>query len=471
MTAWRLARRHWGPSAVIGSLGGMAASIPFRTRAAVAAGRAASGMSRLVGRGEGLVIGGKVMLRLSPDALADLSGERVAALVSATNGKTSTTRLLATAVGQTGPVVTQATGANMTDGVLSALAYGDRDGQAVLEVDEAYLPRILPAARPQALLLGNLTRDQLDRMNEVAMVARKWRAMLAECPGRTTVVANCDDPIVTWAARRAPRVLWVSAGQNWTADASVCLECGGLMRFGTGAEAGTAEGGTDWACTSCDFARPVPTWRFVRDGDRFAAAGPDGEYDLSRLRLPGWFNAANATLALAAATDVLGLDPAESVRRMCTVAGVSGRYEEREIGALRVRLLLAKNPASWSELLTVMPPAPAPVIITINANDADGRDPSWLWDVPFDKLRGRTVIATGDRRHDLAVRLLHADVDHVVVEDPYDPRSELPAAARDLDVIDCAATYTAFHGLRTRADARTQPTTKRARIGRRKGAA
>jgi UDP-N-acetylmuramyl tripeptide synthase len=418
-------------------------------------------MSRLAGRGEGLVIGGKVMLKLSPDALADLAGERVAALVSATNGKTSTTRLLATAVGQTGPVVTQATGANMTDGVLSALAYGDRGGQAVLEVDEAYLPRILPATRPRALLLGNLTRDQLDRMNEVAMVARKWRAMLADCPARTTVVANCDDPIVTWAARRAPRVLWVSAGQNWTADASVCLECGGLMRFGD----------DSWGCTSCDFARPEPAWRFVRDGDRFAAAGPAGEYDLSGLRLPGWFNAANATLALAAATDLLGLDPAESVRRMCTVAGVSGRYEEREIGALRVRLLLAKNPASWSELLTVMPPAPAPVIITINANDADGRDPSWLWDVPFEKLRGRTVIATGDRRHDLAVRLLHAGVDHVVVEDPYDPRCALPAAARALDVIDCAATYTAFHGLRTRADARTEPTTRRARSGRRKGAA
>lgn len=428
-------------------------SPPLRTRAAVLAGRAASTASRLAGRGEGLVIGGKVMLRLSPTAMTDLAGDRVAALVSATNGKTSTTRLLATAVGQTGPVVTQETGANMTEGVLSALAYGHPRGQAVLEVDEAYLPLILPDTRPRALLLGNLTRDQLDRMNEVAMVARKWRTMLQTCPERTTVVANCDDPIVTWSARRAPRVLWVSAGQNWTSDASVCLECGGLMRFGAGAA---------WACTSCDFSRPAPAWRFVDDGGRYLAVGPDRRsHDLSGLQLPGWFNAANATLALAAATDVLGLDPRQSIRRMSTVTGVSGRYEVREIGALRARLLLAKNPASWSELLTVMPPTPTPVIITINANDADGRDPSWLWDVPFEKLRGRTVIATGDRRRDLAVRLLHADVDHVVIEDPYDPAAPLPPAARELDVIDCAATYTAFHGLRTRADARTEPTTKR----------
>ena len=423
-----------------------------RTRAAVVAGRAASAASRAAGRGEGLIIGGKVMRRLAPNAMRDLAGDRVAALVSATNGKTSTTRLLAMAVAQSGPVVTQETGANMTDGVLSALAYGDPAGQAVLEVDEAYLPGVLAATRPRAVLLGNLTRDQLDRMNEVAMIARKWRAMLATCPERTTVVANCDDPIVTWAARRAPRVLWVSAGQNWVSDAGVCLECGGLMAFSAG-------GG--WACTTCDFARPEPSWSFVDDAEGYAAKSPAGRFDLSELQLPGWFNAANATMALATAVEVLGLDPDASIRGMTTVAAVSGRYEERDIGALRVRLLLAKNPASWSELLTVMPPAPTPVIITINANVADGRDPSWLWDVPFEKLRGRTVIATGDRRRDLAVRLLHGDVDHVVVDDPYDPLADLPPAARELPVIDCAATYTAFHGLRTRADARTQPTTKR----------
>ena len=163
--------------------------------------------------------------------------------------------------------------------------------------------------------------------------------MLETVPDRTTVVVNCDDPIATWSARRAPRVIWVAAGQNWTADASVCLECGALMRF-------DADG---WGCTSCSFARPTPRWRFVNDNGRWSAAGPDGEYDLSDLGLPGWFNAANATIALAAATDVLGLDPTVSIDLMRGVTAVSGRYQELDIGALRVRLLLAKNPASWSE--------------------------------------------------------------------------------------------------------------------------
>ena len=399
------------------------------------------------------MISGRVIERISPAALPELAGDRVAALISATNGKSSTTRLLATAVGgPRGNVATQKTGANMTDGVICALSDVLPPVPAVLEVDEAYLPEIVSATEPRAVVLGNLTRDQLDRMNEVGMLARKWRTMLAACPARTTVVANCDDPVVTWAAAQAPRVVWVAAGQNWTSDAGVCLECGALMVFDD----------DGWHCSGCDFARPEPTWVFSQgapsDGSTrpsFQAASPAGTFDLSDLGLPGWFNAANATLALAAATDVLGLDPAQSMRLMKTVRAVSGRYEVRRIGALDVRLLLAKNPASWTELLTVLPPAPTPVIITINANDADGRDPSWLWDVPFERLRGRTVVATGDRRFDLAVRLLHADVDHVVVEDPYDPDAALPAGMRELAYVDCAATYTAFHGLRTRADART----------------
>ncbi|MEI8081755.1 MAG: MurT ligase domain-containing protein [Actinomycetes bacterium] len=411
----------------------------LRTRMAVSAGRLAAAASRAANRGEGMIIGGKVVLKLDPNALSDLAGDRVLALVSSTNGKTSTTRMLATAVAATGQVATQSTGANMTAGVIAALATGPANAPAVLEVDEAYLPMMVSQTRPKVILLGNLTRDQLDRMNEVAMVARKWRTMIAEHP-QVTVVANADDPIVSFAAEQGASVVWVGAGQSWTADSSVCPNCGALL----------GRSATDWWCGGCERRRPTPAWQLHWADGTGSATGPDGtDYDLSGLALPGRFNAANATLALAACVE-LGLDPVESIRRMGTVTAVSGRYSVVQIGTLRVRLLLAKNPASWTELLDVMP-AGAPVIITINANAADGRDPSWLWDVPFERLRGRTVIATGNRRRDLAVRLLHADVDHVVIEDPYAPGAPLPPGTRDLDVIDCAATYTAFHWLRTDA--------------------
>ena len=394
-------------------------------------------------------------LRLSPHALSDLAADRVAALVSATNGKTSTTRLLATAASQAGPVATQATGANMTEGVLWGLANGPSGAPAILEVDEAYLPRVVAAIRPRVVLLANLSRDQLDRMSEVAMLARKWRRMLNDNPD-VVVVANADDPIVAFAAEKAQNVIWVAAGQAWTADSSVCPECGTLL----------SRDGTDWSCPGCGRARPKTSWQFEwavageQSSDATAgtpaigttptgiAVGPDGaRYDLSGLQLPGRFNASNATMALAVCAE-LGLNLEKAVTLMNTVTSVSGRFATVDAGSLRIRLLLAKNPAGWSELLDIMPPAPTPVIIIINSNDADGRDPSWLWDVPFEHLRGRTVIASGNRRRDLAVRLLHAGVAAVVVEDPFAANAVLPEGTRDLTVIDCAATYTAFQKLR-----------------------
>jgi UDP-N-acetylmuramyl tripeptide synthase len=387
-----------------------------------------------------MVIGGRVILKLAPNAVRDLAHDRVAALVSATNGKTSTTRLLATAVEQAGPVISQHTGANMTSGVAVTLASGDPTARAVLEVDEAYLPAIFTATRPAVVLLGNLSRDQLDRMNEVAMVARRWRDMLVDAAG-TIVVANADDPSIVWAARHAPNVIWVAAGQVWTADSAVCLDCGALLH----------RDDQTWACLHCGFARPDPAWTLEWVADHGVVHGPDDQRYELHLQLPGRFNAANGALALVA-TVALGLDPAESARRMATVESVSGRYAVVKVGELTIRLLLAKNPAGWSELVDVMPPAPTPVIVTINSNAADGRDPSWLWDVPFERLRGRVVVATGDRRRDLAVRLLHAQVEHVVIEDPYSPGAPLPSGMRELDVVDCAATYTAFHRLRTTAE-------------------
>ncbi|MDH6532156.1 UDP-N-acetylmuramyl tripeptide synthase [Aurantimicrobium minutum] len=417
---------------------------PLRTRLAISAGKLAAATSRLAGRGEGMIIGGKVALAVSPHALRDLAQGRVAALVSATNGKTSTTRLLATALSQSGPVASPTTGANMTEGAVWALATGEPGAQAVLEVDEAYLPRIVRETQPKVVLLANLSRDQLDRMSEVAMLARKWRAMIAENPD-VLIIANADDPIVAYAAEKATKIVWVAAGQAWTADSSVCPDCGTLL----------SRDEKTWSCSGCGRSRPEPSWTFewsAQQGNTYArAVAPDGQsFDLSHLGLPGRFNASNATMALAACSE-LGQDLPTALELMNTVSAVSGRFATVQAGALTVRLLLAKNPAGWSELLDIMPPAPTPVIVMINANHADGRDPSWLWDVPFERLAGRTVIASGNRRRDLAVRLLHAGVDAHVIEDPFAPNADLPDSVRALEVIDCAATYTAFQKIRVAA--------------------
>lgn len=408
----------------------------MRLRAATSLGRLAGGLSRTLGRGDGFVIGGRVVLATCPDAFRQLVAGRRVAFVSATNGKTTTTRLLAAAMGAAGPVVTNTSGANMPAGLVAALARPQPgippSAPAVLEADETYLPGLLPATSAPLLVLGNLSRDQLDRVGEVAMVARRWRSIFAATPG-VSAVANADDPHVAWAAGVIPNVTWVSVGNTWTADSVLCPSCGAILR----------RDDRDWSC-ACGFRRPEVAWR-LDDGD---VVTPEGERHPLQLHLPGTANQANAVMAVVAA-DALGVPPSVSVPAMSSVVSVGGRYQTVNLGGRRVRLLLGKNPAGWAEMFGMLAPAPAPVVIAINARAADGKDPSWLWDVPFEKLADRFVVATGERRHDLAVRLTYADVPHVTVEDPWTTESAMPAevGSPGAHPLDAVGTYTAFREL------------------------
>jgi lipid II isoglutaminyl synthase (glutamine-hydrolysing) len=344
-----------------------------------------------------------------------------------------------------GPVVTNASGANMPAGIVAALARPPAgvpaDSRAVLEADETYLPGLLPHTDKPLLVLGNLTRDQLDRVGEVAMVARRWRTVFAATKG-LSAVANADDPHIVWAASVIPDVTWVSVGQRWTADSAVCPACGSILRRAAVDDAQNP----DWSCPSCGFRRPAVSWS-IEPGNVGELVGPTGARYPLDLQLPGAANQANAAMA-AVAANVLGVTPSVSLPAMRMVASVGGRYQTVSLGGRQVRLLLGKNPAGWSEMFGMLAPAPAPVVIAINARAADGKDPSWLWDVPFERLADREVIATGDRRHDLAVRLMYADVVHTTVADPW-AGGGLPfdAGLPGQPALDAVGTYTAFREL------------------------
>jgi UDP-N-acetylmuramyl tripeptide synthase len=128
---------------------------------------------------------------------------------------------------------------------------------------------------------------------------------------------------------------------------------------------------------------------------------------------------------------------------MARIPSVEGRYLETSYAGRPLRLLLAKNPAGWVEALGMSRPD-APVIVSVNARAADGRDPSWLWDVPFEVLRGRHAVASGERSRDVAVRLRYAGVDHVRVDDPADALR----AAHGSGPVEVLANYTAFQTFR-----------------------
>jgi UDP-N-acetylmuramyl tripeptide synthase len=412
----------------------------MRDRIALVTTRAVNATSRRFGRGQGTVAGGRAGLRLDPHLLEHLSAGRQVALVTGTNGKTTTTRLLTVALGE--GVVSNETGSNMPPGHVAALASDRSAVSAVLEVDEIYVPRVLASTGASTVLLLNLSRDQLDRTNEVRMVAGRWRAALAAAP-HTTVVANADDPLVAWGAGAAAQVRWVGAGLRWRDDAAGCPSCEGRVAF---------EPDGAWACVSgCGFVRPALTaWLEGPDeSGAYRAVWGDGREVEFSLRLPGRFNHANALMAaVTAESHAGGPSAAEALLVMEGVAEVAGRFTTREIGGggALARLMLAKNPAGWSELLDLVGRQRGPLVVSINARIADGADPSWLWDVPFESLAGRTVVATGDRCRDLSVRLQYAGVAHTMETDPV-RAVEQAAGLEPGVVVDVIGNYTAFHDL------------------------
>jgi UDP-N-acetylmuramyl tripeptide synthase len=342
-------------------------------------------------------------------------------LVSGTNGKTSVTALTVAAIGDTVGVASNTDGANTGAGLAGVLLEAVPD-RLVLEVDEAWLPWAIDRLRPEVVVLVNLSRDQLSRHHEVRRLASTWRTALAGVP---LVVATTDDPGVVWAALAARRQVWVAAGALWHADSQVCPACGSACLLS----------GTSWSCSSCDLTSPRPHWwlhdRELRDDETSTEL---------RVGLPGRFNLANAALAVVAARESAGVSFHEAVERVAEVRSVAGRYERVHYRGHDLRILLAKNPAGWLELLDVLGGETCPLLLLLNADGVDGRDPSWLYDVSFATLRHRTVLVQGRRATDLLVRL---QLDGVMAQQVPGPVAEalrrLPAGR-----VDVVGNYTAF---------------------------
>lgn len=396
---------------------------PPRLVAALAAARTASWLSRHATGGAGHAIGGRTLLALDPDAPASLAAGRPITLVSGTNGKTTTTAMLAGALDTRFAVGSNTDGGNTPVGLVNALT-DERADQLVLEVDEGWLPWAVARLQPCCVVLLNLSRDQLHRHPEVHRLAATWRAALAGAP---VVVANADDPAVVWAAGEARERLWVAAGLGWTQDSVTCPDCGGLI----------SRDDEGWRC-ACRFRRPPSVWT-VADG-QVRHHGQDVGLELS---LPGEANLGNAALAMAAAV-ASGVTPRAAARAVNAVREVAGRYAVVQHSRHTVRLLLAKNPAGWDAALRAVESSTAPLVIAFNADGVDGRDPSWLYDVRFDRLAGRPIAVCGRRGTDMLVRLR---MDGLA---PIGQFASVDGAVRALPPgpVDVVANYTAFQQAR-----------------------
>src|SRR5271168_3907160 len=410
--------------------------ITARGRLALAAGAGARWASRVTGRGAGAMIGGLVAMTLDRSILRQLGTGRCTAIVTGTNGKSTTTRMTAAALRTLdggSSVATNAEGANMDAGLVAAFAADRAAALAVLEVDEMHVPHVLDAVEAAVVVFLNLSRDQLDRVGEINVIERTLRSGLARHQ-TAVVVANCDDVLMTSAAYDSPNVVWVAAGGAWSNDSVSCPRSGDVIVRDKG----------HWYSTGTDFKRPSPHWWFDAD----TLYGPDGLALPMRLALPGAVNRGNATQAVAAAV-TLGADPAAALAAVSGVDEVAGRYRTIQVGAHTVRMLLAKNPAGWQEALSMVNKDAAGVVIAVNGQVPDGEDLSWLWDVRFEEFEqhfhGTPVVAAGQRGTDLAVRLGYADVQHTLVHDTMAAIASCPPGP-----VEVVANYTAFLQLQRR---------------------
>ncbi len=433
----------------------------MRLAAEIAAARAVAGLSRLLGRGAGMTVPGKLLSKLDPGAIDRLAARlpHGSVCISATNGKTTTSAMAAEILRPRFRLAHNRSGANLVSGVASTLlAAGDAE-LGLLEVDEAALPEVLRRVRPRAVLLGNLFRDQLDRYGELELIAERWREAVGGLPPGTTVVLNGDDPQVGSLAEEAihyglddPSV--ARPALQHAADSKYCIRCGTPYDY---AAAYVGHLG-DYRCPSCGHARPaldVAARRIELHGlERagFDLVTPDGTRRVE-LALPGLYNVYNA-LGAAALAHALGATLDEIVEGLGRFSAAFGRFERIAVGDKRLLLLLIKNPAGANEAVRTLVEGRPPRVAVIALNDAiaDGRDVSWIWDVDFEPLLAGldTLVASGGRAAELALRAKYGGLDEAKIEVVPDPAAaldrwlELTPADGELVVL---PTYTAMLAL------------------------
>jgi UDP-N-acetylmuramyl tripeptide synthase len=394
--------------------------VSVRLAVETTAARAIGAVSRGVGRGGGTTIPGKVLWRVDPGAVDALAARlpQGVALVSATNGKTTTTAMAAEILGAERRLAWNRAGANLLSGVASALIATRRADLGLFEVDEGALPEALARTRPRTVVLGNLFRDQLDRYGELEIVAERWRSAVALLPPSATLVVNADDPVVGDLASQGGAALRFGLDDprqarpalQHAADSKYCVRCGAPYEY---AAIYVGHLG-DYRCPQCDHHRPeldvVVTDIELRGlhSSRFRLLTPDGVTEVE-LALPGLYNVYNAAAA-AALSLAVGASLDDVRAGLARFSAAFGRFERIPAGGKSVVLLLIKNPAGANEVVrTLEIGVPRVLVIALNDGIADGQDVSWIWDVDFEPLleHAGLVIATGARAAELGLRMTY----------------------------------------------------------------
>ncbi|MBW4477874.1 MAG: Mur ligase family protein [Tolypothrix brevis GSE-NOS-MK-07-07A] len=360
--------------------------------------------------GAASVLPGSIARRIEPQLLQLLSQQvkNGVILIAGTNGKTTTALFLCEILQRKGyRVAHNSTGANLENGLMTALMensnlLGTLDvDYAILEVDENIVPLVLAPIKPKLILCLNLFRDQLDRYGEVDTISKRWTKAIATLPSQTLVVANADDPTICYLGQQLSQqkvsFFGLNEPENYleaiphAVDSIYCPKCGHALDYKGVYLSHMGE----YSCPSCGFSRSQPTldsseWQQI---------------------LVGLYNKYN-TLAAATAAKELGVDEATIRETIPNFQAAFGRAEELKINGKNVRILLSKNPVGTNETIRVVTQSSdTTTLLVLNDKSQDGEDVSWIWDVDTEKLveRGGTLVVSGDRAYDMALRLRYSE--------------------------------------------------------------
>lgn len=419
-----------------------------------------------LGRG-GTTLPGLMMSRIDPNVLRNLSNnlKHGSVVVTGTNGKTSTARIISAILDRHGYVViSNRSGSNLERGlVASYLEYVDWQGRAnldvaVLEVDEADLINILGKVGCRELVVTNFFRDQLDRYGELITLRDIVKRSVSDMLAGSRVVLNADDPLVNSLASAVPEGVEVvyfgmkikgEQKLNFAVDVNKCVQCGGDLKY---SQVYLSHLG-DYLCVSCGFTRPQLDLSLVRmepkgilGAELEVESKKWGRQQLQTI-LPGFYNVYNV-LAAVMAVDYFEVEIDLIADILQQVKPAFGRFEKILIAKKELYLMLSKNPSGFNELLRTILVSENPIslIFILNDNYADGRDVSWIWDVDFEKLAGRIgwIGLAGIRAWDMMLRIKYANIDirRAGVEPDYQKLVEGVIQSEGSEPIFVMATYT-----------------------------
>lgn len=333
-------------------------------------------------------------------------------LIAGTNGKTTTSKMLRQILeDQRIRVIQNEEGANLLNGMATSLIKNSsRFGKikkdiAIFEVDENNLPLVLEQITPQAIVLLNIFRDQLDRYGEVNAIARRWLEALKKLPSnRTQFIINADDPQLQYIGMHLSNVTYFGLPSNKMAhaktghdvDSVYCPNCGTALSYSSVSYSHLG----DYVCPKCSLKRE--TIHYISD---------------LNSPLAGTYNQYNTYASGITAHTLFHITVDELKKSIASVTPAFGRQESIEYKEKTVTMLLSKNPTGFNQSIEAVQQLAKTkkhnVLLVLNDRIPDGADVSWIWDMEIDKLTplSKHIYLAGDRVYDMALRVKYSTAD------------------------------------------------------------